>query len=427
MRIAFVMGSFPELSTTFILDQITGLIDLGHDVHILAREPWGKQLVHADIARYQLETRTHYWWASLDGLRKLVPRTLRIVRDGTDAQRRALLRSFDALHHGPWTLTGRWWNAAAVLLTQPPFDVVLAQFGTNGRAAVTLRDIGLLDAPIATTWLGYDLSRIIKTHGKGYYASLFARGDLQLPLSAHFRERLIGLGCPAEKISVHPLGIDPRRFAFTPPTPPQGGAPVRIITVCRLVEKKGLEYALRALVEVARRGHAFEYHVVGSGPLREPLEALARELGLSQVTFHGAQTRDAVVKLLAGAHVFLAPSVTARDGDEEGVPTAIKEAMAVGLPVVSTYHAAIPELITDDVSGMLVAERDVPALAHKLTAMITAPERWRAMTEAARGVIERTCDIATLNVALARTLQGLADDYEAVSRSPASAPRSASL
>ncbi|MEY4509773.1 MAG: hypothetical protein RLZZ450_1895 [Pseudomonadota bacterium] len=410
MRIAVLVGEFPELSSTFILDNITGLLDSGHDVHVFARRPRKPGPIHADYARYGLSERTHYWWGSS---RETLGRALALVRQDPQRNGRALLRSLDVAKHGSHALFGRWFSYAAGMLSEPAFDVVLAQFGTNGRVAETLRSIGAFDAPIATTWLGYDLSRIIKEHGPRHYARLLAHGELQLPLSQHFRERLLALHCPPERIHVHHVGVDTRLFAFAPRTLPEGQV-ARIVTVCRLVEKKGIEFALRALAQVQSAGGTFHFDVVGDGPLRGQLEQLTRELGLApHVTLHGPKTRHEVSTLLGRSHLFLSPSVTAKDGDEEGVPAAIKEAMAVGLPVVSTFHAAIPEVVVDGVTGYLVAERDVDNLADRLLRLLRAPERWADMGTAGRALIERAYDLHALNRQLAERLEQLAIAYRA--------------
>lgn len=414
MRVAFVVGAFPEISSTFILDQVTGLLDLGHDVHVFARKP-PPGPVHADVARYRLAERTHYWAASREAALQFLPRALRTVRQRPMRRAGVLARSLDPFRHGPNALLGRSLLQTITMLSEGPFDVVLAQFGVNGRVALKLRETGAFDAPIATTWLGYDLSQILRTKGPHFYEDLLARGDLMLPLSRHFRDRLRTLGCADDKLRVHPVGIHLDAFPFAPRAPCPG-EPTRIVTVCRLVEKKGIEFALRALAQVRGRGIPFVYDIVGDGPLRSRIEQLRADLGLTeQVVMHGTKTRDQVAEILGRSHVFLSPSVTARNGDEEGVPAAIKEAMAAGLPVVSTTHAAIPELITDGVSGLLVPEWDVHQLSAKLAHLLTSPEIWSPMTRAAREVVERTCDVTQLNATLAHVLADLAARYQAAS------------
>jgi colanic acid/amylovoran biosynthesis glycosyltransferase len=407
MRIAVIVGSFPELSTTFILDQVTGLLDRGHDVQIFARVPQRAEPVHPDFVRYRLAERTHYWWGAGQA-RPLARRSWRLFRGDPAGQAALLLRASNAFALGSYALVGRYYSYATAMLSEPPFDVVLAQFGTLGRTAERLRRLGAFSAPLATIWRGYDLTRIVRQHGRAHYRELVARGELMLPLSEHFRGLLRELGCPEHRQVIHHVGVDVDRFEFAPRRLAPGDT-VRIVTVCRLVEKKGLPFALRALAEARARGLTFEYHLVGDGPLRSEIEALRAQLGLAAcVTLHGPRTRDQVQTILAGAHMFLSPSVTGKDGDQEGTPTAIMEAMAAGLPVLSTLHAGIPEVVADGVSGFVVPEWDVAALVERLAWLIEHPEQWESFGREGRRIVERDFNLARLNDQLSEILTELA-------------------
>jgi colanic acid/amylovoran biosynthesis glycosyltransferase len=407
MRIAFIVGSFPELSTTFILDQVTGLIERGHDVHVFARVPTRDEPIHPDFQGYRLAERTHYWWGAGQA-GPLARRTLQLFGENPRASAARLVRASNMFALGSYALVGRYWSYLATMLCEQPFDLVLAQFGTLGRVAERLRRLGAFSAPLATLWRGYDLTRIVRRHGREHYRELVAHGDLMLPISNHFRELLRELGCPEHKLLVHHVGVDVDRFQFAP-CPFTPGEVVRIVTVCRLVEKKGLQFALRALARARAQGVAFEYHVIGEGPWRARLEALRDELGLADcVTLHGARTRDQVREVLGRSHLFLAPSVTARDGDQEGTPTAIMEAMAVGLPVISTRHAGIPEVVRDEVNGLLVPEWDVEQLAARIASLVAHPERWERMGREGRRIVKSDFNLACLNDDLSRILRELA-------------------
>jgi colanic acid/amylovoran biosynthesis glycosyltransferase len=375
-------------------------------VHVFARVP-AEAPIHADFERYRLAERTHYWWGTGQA-GPLTRRTLRLLRGRPRGAAAVMLRASNPLRHGSYSLVGRHWAYASTLLDHGPFDVVLAQFGTNGRIAEKLRRMGAFEAPLATIWLGYDLTRILREKGPSHYRELFARGELQLPLSECFRQKLLAAGCPSDRIVVHHLGVDAARFDFVPRHIVHGERP-RIVTVGRFVEKKGLEFALHALARVRALEIPFEYHLVGSGPLEERIVALTRELGLSEVvTMHGPRTREQVKPILARSHLFLAPSVTAPDGDQEGTPAAIMEAMASGLPVLSTLHSGIPEVVRDGETGFLVPEHDINALSSRIQELLCTPERWPSMGQAGRSVIEREFDVAKLNDRLSRMLEEVA-------------------
>jgi colanic acid/amylovoran biosynthesis glycosyltransferase len=219
--------------------------------------------------------------------------------------------------------------------------------------------------------------------------------------------RLVALGAPPERVVVHRTGIDLRRWPYRERGPSPGGR-LRLATVGRLVEKKGIEYVLRAVRILADRGVDVEYRILGEGPRRERLERLVAELGIAgRVRLHGRHEQQAVREEVESSDLLVAASVTAADGDEEGIPNVLKEAMALGLPVIGTRHAGIPELIEDGVSGLLVPERDELALADALQHLAGEPGRWAALGRAGRTRIEREYDIDTLNDRLAGLLENL--------------------
>jgi colanic acid/amylovoran biosynthesis glycosyltransferase len=274
-----------------------------------------------------------------------------------------------------------------------------------------LRDIGALRGALVTTFHGADLTQSVRAYGPTVYRHLFRSGDLFLPISETWRQKLIDLGCPNDKIRVHHMGISCKEFKYRPRHKGDSGI-TQFVSVCRLVEKKGIEFAIRAIAAVARTGRRLRYDVIGDGPLRFRLEGLIAELGMADiVTIHGSKTKSEVVTMLDCAHVLLAPSVTAEDGDREGIPVAIMEAMAVGLPVISTRHSGIPELVRDGSSGYLVEERDVDALASKIAEMVDHPEVWIEMGRAGRGIVERDFDIGLLNDHLATELARIASAH----------------
>src|SRR6185437_9215841 len=171
-------------------------------------------------------------------------------------------------------------------------------------------------------------------------------------------------------------------------------------------EKKGLTYAIRAVAALRRDGVDIALDIVGDGPLRPSLESLIAELGMGNaVRIIGARSRDEVARAMGAAHLFAAPSVTARDGDMEGIPVALMEAMASGVPVVATAHSGIPELVEDGVSGLLVPERDTDALAAAFRWLVDHPERWLSMALAAHDAVERDFNSARLNDELVTLLE----------------------
>jgi colanic acid/amylovoran biosynthesis glycosyltransferase len=277
----------------------------------------------------------------------------------------------------------------------------------------------VLTGGVVTVFPGSAARAYVRRAGSHAYAHLFGSGDLFLPVSDHLRRRLIALGCPATRIAVHRMGVDCRRFAFAR-RERRGGEPLRLVTVARLVEKKGVEHAIRAVARLVAVGVDVEYTIVGDGPLRGVLGQLIRELGLSErVRMLGPIAHAGVASILARSHVMVAPSVTAADGDMEGIPVVLMEAMASGLPAVSPTHGGIPELIDDGDTGYLVPEGDVPALAGRLELLARQSAEWHRIGAAARKFVVQRHEIQTLGDQLVRHLEALTSDSAILSLIPA--------
>lgn len=413
LNIGFLVSTFPSLSQTFILSQITGLLDRGHEVTIHSQE-WDRHaLMHADVGKYALLDRTRYHARFVDVMPKhFLARCRKLPRHllaGLRESPQPLLNSLNPLRMGRQALSLRAFYRTVGFRESgiQEHQIVHCHFGPNGNLGAFLKQVGLLRGRLVTTFYGYDISSHIKAYGPGVYRQLFRRADRVLGLSQLMRDQLAELGCPEEKLDVHHLGIDTKRFRFEPRTL-QTGEPVRLLTISRLVEKKGVEYGVRAVGELLKRGHRIEYRVAGDGPLRGPVEDLIRSLGVGdRIHLLGWQDQARIVELLGQAHILLAPSVTASDGDQEGTPTALIEALARGLPVVSTRHSGIPEIVRDEESGFLVDERDVGGLTEKLELLIRHPERWGGMGLAGRHRVEQEFDTTRLNDRLVELYRGL--------------------
>jgi colanic acid/amylovoran biosynthesis glycosyltransferase len=382
MRIALLAGAFPKLSETFVLEQIVNLLALGHDVQIFAFEAPDEPVQHAAVAKHRLLERTTYLTRARGGVLSSLSTVLRTPELGFSS-----LRDRDALArleaHG----------------SQGHFDVIYCHFGHIAERARRLRSVGLFSGPLLAVFHAVDVT--VLAEGPRPYAKLFEEAERLLPISAHWQQRLIELGAPPEKVEVRHMGVDCAALKYLPRSLATGQA-VRVVSVGRFVEKKGFEYSIRALAHAAKvLAQPLAYDLVGDGPLRTELEALARAEGVAErVTFHGSKRSDEVVALLANAQILMAPSVTASDGDKEGIPVVLMEAMAQGLPVISTLHSGIPELVRHGENGVLVPERDADALASALVELVRTSENWPLRLWKARQTIEAEFDSARLTLDL---------------------------
>jgi colanic acid/amylovoran biosynthesis glycosyltransferase len=185
---------------------------------------------------------------------------------------------------------------------------------------------------------------------------------------------LINIGCPSGKIRLQHTGIPVEEIPFRPREWPANGA-WKFVQACRLIEKKGLRVSLWAFSQFAARHAASTFTIAGEGPLRNELGSLAAELGIAdKVFFPGFISQTQLRELFYQSHIFLHPSEVGGDGNQEGVPNSMLEAMASGLPVFATEHGGIPEAIENGRSGILVKERDADALSLALLEWTANPE-----------------------------------------------------
>jgi colanic acid/amylovoran biosynthesis glycosyltransferase len=194
-----------------------------------------------------------------------------------------------------------------------------------------------------------------------------------------------------QKLGSARLGINCEAFEFRPRAL-AGGAPLRVITVGPMTEKKGHRYTIRAVATLSSRRPDLDVRldVVGDGPLFVEMRELVASLRLgARVVFHRGVSKGAVRNLHGRAHVFVLHSVTARGGDTDDLPVSVMEAMAVGLPVVSTRHSSIPALVAHGVSGLLVEERDVEGTADSIERIADNPELAMRMGAEGRRIVAR--------------------------------------
>jgi colanic acid/amylovoran biosynthesis glycosyltransferase len=407
MKIAFIVHVFPRLSETFILNQITGLIDLGHEVDIFAELDPGEGKVHQQVEEYQLLRQTHYFidskqkWSHrrkylLLLLKNLHKSPAKIIR-ALIVAKRFKIRPREALRY-------------VIPFLGKDYDIIHCQFATLGNIGIFLKEVGI-SGKVVASFRGFDASRIVKANPR-IYDDLFERGDLMLPNCNWFRKRLIDLGCNDEKILIHHSGIDVEKFTFTE-RHLEEGSNINLLTVARLTEKKGIEYSLRAVAKLLPKYPRLFYRIAGEGELRAELEALAAQLGLKEhVKFLGYVDHGEVKSLMMVSHIFVLASVISENGDEEGPSNVLNEAMASGMPVLGTDQTGFNEVVMDGVSGFLVPERDADALADRLDYLIQHPELWMEMARAGRKYVEEHSDTRKLNQRLVEIYRRLMEERD---------------
>lgn len=364
MRVAYVLKTFPRLSQTFIANEIRAHEAAGLPVEIYALRHPKAEDAHADVA--DLRARVSY----------LTP-DANASCDASDLLCRALRRS---------------------LAGNAPVTHLHAHFGTSAAetARLAARATGL---PYSFTAHARDIFHAdVDTHA---LARRIAEARRVVTVSefnlAHLRQRF---GAPGERIVRIYNGIDLQRLAMAAHA---GREPI-VLAVGRLVEKKGFADLIDACAEMREHAPAWRCLIVGDGPLRAALQSRIDAAGLRPwVELLGAQPPARVVELMRRAAVLAAPCVVSPDGDRDGLPTVLLEAMALGCPVVATDVTGIPELVIDGRTGTLLPQHQPSALARTLKGLLADPARGRKLAEGARTWVERHFDI-TRNTARLRSL-----------------------
>lgn len=287
---------------------------------------------------------------------------------------------FRQLRDAPWQISGGEMRALMNVLDSRDAQLLHIYFGHIAVHLLPL--IRRWNRPSIVSFHGADV--MVDLHKPAYRrATEEMLEDVRLVLvrSESLGQRVRDLGCAVEKIRVHRTGIPLDEFPFQSRSWPDDGA-WRLVQACRLIEKKGLVTSLRAFAEFAKHHPSAIFTIAGEGPLRASLEATAQSLGVGdRVNFTGFISQAQLRDLFYASHIFLHPSELGDDGNREGIPNSMLEAMASGLPVFATAHGGIPEAITDGETGVLVPERDTSALARVSLEMISRPNELAQMAK----------------------------------------------
>lgn len=372
MKIAFIVSNFPKLSETFILDQITGLIDRGHEVYIFAGKLGKESKTHPDIEKYQLLKKTHYYSLPHNKFLRIAKAFFVFFRCFLKNPL-VSIKSLNFVKYGKNAFSFRLLLAVDKFINKD-FDIIACHFGPNGILGAQLKDIGI-KGKVITTFHAHDLTTFIKKNGEDVYGFLFDKGNLFLSISNYWVKKIKNLGCDPQKLVVHRMGIDTKKFKFKKKINNKENK-IKILTVGRLVEKKGYKYMIEAMSKIVEENKNIKYTIVGDGPLFLELKKITKELGIENyVNFLGEANQKDIRVLYQEADIFALYSITAENGDQEGIPVVLMEASAVGLPIVSTYHTGIPEVVLDNESGFLVKEKDVDGLVERLEYLIENPKK----------------------------------------------------
>lgn len=396
MKIAFIVGEFPSLSETFILNQITGLIDLEHDVEIFAQGGNFSGKLHKDVTLYNLQNITHYFNIPSSRIIRIIKASYLIITNFHRSPSK-ILESLNIFKYGKYALSLNLLYMTLSFLDEN-FDIIFCHFGPIGNIGACLKQIGVR-GKLVTMFHGADI-RLGIIKGKNYYKKLFEVGDCFLAISEYNYRNLVHFGANPEKIIYHSVGIDVKKFSRQQPAFVKNNSTIKIITVARLIEEKGLEYGIQVIKKLQKNNPEInlEYLIIGEGPL----EVSLKELGLNKIIyFLGSMAQEQVIQEMKKAQIFFLPSIA------EALPVVLMEAQVVGLPIVATKIGGISEVIVDGKSGFLVPAKDIKAMVEKMEFLIKNHKIRLEMGIYGRKFVEEHYDINKLNSRLVKIFQNL--------------------
>jgi glycosyltransferase involved in cell wall biosynthesis len=375
-KVIIVQGGFPSLSATFIMDQMTGLINRGYEVENWSTYKTESATIHPDVVKYNLLSVTRF-----------IKFPARLFDNNTEQ----------------WVNEFYRLNNINCLDEDVIFHI---HYGVNFNKMAPLFKVS--KNFVMVSFHGYDASRYFKEKGDNCYNYLFERVNLITTPSEYMKYELTSRGCNEEKIKIHRCGINLDKFNFAEKS--ENKSKITFLTVGRFVEKKGIEYSLQAFARICNYVDA-EYRIVGEGKLENVYRNIVKEYGIeNKVIFTGPENKEEVAGEMKNADVFVLTSVTASDGDSEGLPVSLTEAHAAGLPVISTFHAGIPELVVDMETGLLTEEKDVEETAKNMLLLAQDKKLRQHFSAKARKRVKKEFDIEYLNDTLAAYLGGNAPE-----------------
>ncbi len=362
MKIAFITHVFPRLHNTFIQNEIIELLKRGHDVSIFSVYRAEDEVVNEKVIQHGLLERTYYY------------------KDFISLKSRILNR---------FRKNGNYWQyfqrqekilePIIKLFEKEKFDVIHAGF--NGICATT----GMVLSEITNIPFTFECHSLFGEFP--FSREKIEKASKIFAISNYNKKLLIEkYGCPADKIVVKRV---PFNKEFCDQISNIKTKENLIVSVCRLDPKKGLEYAIEAFSLVFGRRKDLKYLIVGDGPLCKSLKEKVRKMGLSrEVKFSGDVTNTMALIYLKQATVSILPSVVAKDGDIDGIPTSLIEAMYLKTPCIGTSISGIPELIDDGINGYVVESRNVGQLAERMELLLENKLLREKMGEESREKVE---------------------------------------
>jgi glycosyltransferase involved in cell wall biosynthesis len=379
--IGYLMKSYPKISETFILNEILELERQGVDLHLFSLRPSPDVKSHPDVAQVQAPV-------------TYIPKLRQAQAYSVDRIKQLIAAQWHWLRRSPQAYGNAWNCYQAQNLAWEDFlqAAYLAQsLEQLGIKHLQVHFANLPTAIVEVAQQFYPFSFNIFAHAKDIYLTppavldrRIAKAEFVLTCTGFNAQHLRQISTSETPIVLSYHGINFDRFTPNLTARAQSEVPL-FISVGRFCEKKGFPYLLQACQQLKQAGHVFRCMIIGYGEMQAQLLELIELLDLSDVvTLPGKKTQDELVEIYNQASLFVLPCLVTDDGDRDGIPNVLLEAMAMELPIVSTDISGIAELVEDQHHGFLVPEKNSIALAAALAKLLAEPQRRQAMGQQGR-------------------------------------------
>jgi len=370
LKIAIILNSFPVISETFIVNQITDLMDKGHEVSIFAFQHNKCEVIHQRILDYRLLEKTVYSQGiKISRYGRYFSFFKFLISNRRDFNFTKITNHFEFRKRGIKTLNLSNYTRFKWILDSSPFDIIHVHFGTIAPYIAEMKTMGYFaNTCFVTSFHGYDVSPHLMFKYPQTYEILFQEVDL-ITVNTKYTESLLHQLTSPEKIKVLPVGLDTSNFKkniihinkdFT------------ILFVGRLIEFKGPHLAIEILNLLVQRGFGnIKLIIIGNGELKDQLEEIIKNYNLQEkVELTGALSQERIIELMETAHVFLLPGIYDKNGRAETQGLVIQEAQAMELPVIVSDVGGMKYGLIDGKTGFVIKEKDIEAFADKIELLI---------------------------------------------------------
>jgi colanic acid/amylovoran biosynthesis glycosyltransferase len=371
-KILFVAGNFPKLSETFIVNQITGLLDVGFTIEIFANAKSSSTIVHKEIKKYNLLQKTSY-----DQIQKssgIVKRYLKffylIFKNLENIQWSVFFKAINFLRYGKQALNLDLFYKSIYFIFHKMPEVIHVHFGHNGIRFAELKEIKIIPekVKIIVTFHGYDLIPNKEEYYRKKYALLFKLVDVYTVNTLYLMNILVAVNPNLLNVVVLPVGPNLKLFNNNEQKVREKNVVFQIVFCGRLIGLKGVQLVLEIAKELKKYYSKFKINIIGDGELKEELILNARKDNIEDVIqFHGGLTQEVIKTIFKESHLFLFPGILDKDtkrAETQGL--VIQEAQAMGLPVLISDVGGMKYGMIDNETGFVIPQNDINSFVNKI-------------------------------------------------------------